>query len=372
MGCGANTGCVRTRKFGDNRAKTKLSTDWPQPKLRSVYEKQTDPAPRLYGRVWESSTCRNNFDLWKVAWEEQRRYKREKRAVKTQPVYDAGNMMFYKSPADSIVSSPTYSGISIRQPYYRSHPHSPHTHPLPSLSHQPLPYRHQQIPYEIPLPRTHGDHRLMTNCDERVVKAQYLGTQYYPSMPDLRLANVGALSSQQHSSSRTLPSSPVKNYDSKRKSIYTLNEIDPGDEGETSSSSSEFDKIILKSIMGSECSAESKKPSKTSMADNDMSKSAVQKKRDSTNKDERSSGSLNLTKADNPESSSSKSGGIHAEEYNPFGVDLSDTEQEGVTLGRVILGDSKTEGVDVTAALGKHLKGKRKNKEYPRLILQFG
>jgi len=371
-------GCVRTRPFGDSRAKPDFSMDWQQQRSpRSLYEKGTDPAPRMYGRVWESSTCRNNYNLWKVGWEEQRRHKRKMRALKTRPVYDAGNMMVYKSAPNSLVSSPTYSGISNRQPYYRSHPHTPHMHQLPSPSHQLSPYRHQQIPYEIPLPRTHGDHRLMTNYDERVVKAQYLGNQYYPSMPDLRLTNLAGGLSSQHSSYRDLPGSPGKTYTSrssisKRKSILTLHEVDPGDKSESSSSSADFDKLILRSIMGSECSAESKKPSKTSMGDNDMSKSAVQKKRNSTNKDERISGSLDLTKADNPESSSSKIDGNNEEEYNPFGVDLSDEEDEGVTLGRVILCDSKTKGVDLAAALGEHLKGKRKSKEYPRLILQFG
>jgi len=370
-------GCMRTRKLGDSRAKPEFYMDWQQPNPRTLYEKGTDPIPRMYGRVWESHTCRNNYDLWKVARDEQRRYKRKKRSLKTRPVYDAGNMMGYKSPADSVRSSPTYSGISVRQPYYRSYPHTPHIHQLPSPSHQLSAYRHPQIPYEIPLPRTHGDHRLMTNYDERVVKAQYLGNQYYASMPDLRVANLAGGRSSQHSSYRDLPVSPGKSYASrssngKRKSTYSLHKVDPGDGSESPSSTDDFDKLILKSIMDTECSAESKKPSKTSMGDNDMSKSAVKKKRNSTNKDDGSSGSLDLKKTENPDLSSSKIEGVNVEEYNPFGVDLSDTEEEGVTLGRVILGDSKTKGVDLAAALVEHLKGKHQSKESPRLILQFG
>jgi len=348
------------------------NSHWQQSKPRSVFGNQMDSPPRMSERVWESSKCRSNYDLWKIAWEEQKRYRREQRAVMATPTYEsASTRSVLSAPVDFEAPNSTYNGTPVRQPYYRSHQHLPHIHQQAFAPHRLLSYNRQPIPYEIPP----ANQRFMTNAGERVVKGQYSGNHYYPPMLDAYTPITGSGMQSSRSSMRDLHGYSRKMYLSRsssgRKPIH--HEEPTGNDSDSLSSSREFDKLILRSIMSSERSAESKKPSKTSMMGNDTSNSVVPKKRGSTSLEEAGSKILEYTKADYLQSSNSKIKDISGEEYNPFGVDLSDTEGVGITLGRVILGDCKTPGVDLSAAaFGEHFKDQRNSKEYPRLVPQFG
>jgi hypothetical protein len=332
MGFAGSCCCMGDK--GISVSSTPKKVNWQDQQMSSVYGREMATPPGLWARVYDPTRCQRNYDpatyhsnyeMWKSALEEQRRYKRLERADKTMTAYNnelagvpPGHADFPKSYEETHSSGGSKTNHSNHSPYHRTTAQflSP-MYERSVCSNQKLSTR-QHLPYGIPIPRTVGDYRLLTSLEGRIVKAQYLGPLHYPPLEDTHSAIPS--SQKMHHSQKSRAKSPI-----------TVKEYweSSGNDSPSRSSSSKLDKLILKSLLSSEDSEESEKPSTTSGINRHTPK-RIRRYR-SLNE---STNSLDFAKADDSDSSSPHNKDLSQTDYNPFGVDESNIMEEGITSPR--------------------------------------